>query len=115
MKDANGVLFVFNPEVKNQDKELDNWHKSFALPTKVRDSCMIVFAHRQGSQNKSTMPLQKPKMPKSFAKVKLCETSLEYGSDDFKVELDRLVENIVITRREAEENQILDGSSSSHN
>lgn len=112
MKDANGILFVFNPDVKNQEKELEAWHKGFTPSTRIRDSCMLVFAHRQGAQNKSTMPQQKPKFPKQFAKIKFCETTLEYGSDDFKVELDRLVENIVITRREAEENQILDGSSS---
>uniref|UniRef100_A0A7S1IVR6 Uncharacterized protein n=1 Tax=Eutreptiella gymnastica TaxID=73025 RepID=A0A7S1IVR6_9EUGL len=111
MKDANGILFVVNPEMKNCEKELENWHKSFVGPTRIRDACLLCFGHRQGTQNKSTMPQQKPKLPKQFAKIKFCETSLEYGSDDFKADLDRLVENIVITRREAEENQILDGSS----
>ena len=96
--------------MKNTEKDLENWHKSFVGPTRIRDPCMLCFGHRQGTQNKSTMPQQKPKLPKQFAKIKFCETSLEYGSDDFKADLDRLVENIVITRREAEENQILDGS-----
>ena len=49
MKDANGVLFVFNPEVKNQDKELDNWHKSFALPTKVKSEPTLGYGFDKGS------------------------------------------------------------------
>eukprot|EP00668_Euglena_longa_P011309 GGOE01013703.1.p1 GENE.GGOE01013703.1~~GGOE01013703.1.p1 ORF type:complete len:231 (-),score=69.58 GGOE01013703.1:158-766(-) len=110
MKDAHGILFVFNPDSKNCDRDLENWHKAFAIPTRARETCVLALALRQSSQEKA-IGAQKPKLPKCFGRAKVVEVSLEAGSEDFKGEIDRLIENIVITRREVEENQILDGSS----
>eukprot|EP01006_Ploeotia_vitrea_P023454 TRINITY_DN55947_c0_g2_i1.p1 TRINITY_DN55947_c0_g2~~TRINITY_DN55947_c0_g2_i1.p1 ORF type:complete len:200 (-),score=18.95 TRINITY_DN55947_c0_g2_i1:165-764(-) len=106
MKDANGIIFVFNPDIKNQEKELEMWHKSFAMPLKIKDHCCLVLAHYQQASVSKDMA---PKMPKNMAKIKVLETTLD-NPQQFRGEVDRLVENVVVTRRDAEEKQILEGA-----
>eukprot|EP01012_Entosiphon_sulcatum_P034163 TRINITY_DN43285_c0_g1_i1.p1 TRINITY_DN43285_c0_g1~~TRINITY_DN43285_c0_g1_i1.p1 ORF type:complete len:206 (-),score=44.15 TRINITY_DN43285_c0_g1_i1:50-667(-) len=109
MKDVGGIIFVFNPEMKNQERDLENWHQHFAIANKVKDQCCLVLAHKS-TPGQPQGP--KPKLTKPLMKIKMVETSLEAGQEgNFRAEVDRLVEAVVITRRETEENQILDGRS----
>ncbi|KAG5496389.1 hypothetical protein JKF63_02691 [Porcisia hertigi] len=114
---ADGIIFVFNPGLKNGEKELSLWHKTFAVnqseldsqgnfAIRVPDKHCLVFAHH------STLPAHSPgegmpPMPKGLEKIKVLETSLDYHSDNFKAAFDKLVESIVVTRMEAEEDEVL--------
>lgn len=114
---ADGIIFVFNPEVKNSEKELSLWHKTFAVnqseldaagnfAVRVPDKQCLVFAHH------STPPANAagtglPTMPKGLEKIKVLETSLDYHSDNFKAAFDKLVETIMVARMDAEEDEVL--------
>ncbi|CAJ1011461.1 putative Ras of Complex, Roc, domain of DAPkinase [Leishmania naiffi] len=114
---ADGIIFVFNPAVKNGERELSLWHKTFAVnqseldalgnfAIRVPDKHCLVFAHH------STFPSNVagdgvPSMPKGLEKIKVLETSLDYHSDNFKAAFDKLIESIVVSRMEAEEDEIL--------
>eukprot|EP01001_Neometanema_parovale_P010327 NODE_6562_length_837_cov_90.675070_g6326_i0.p1 GENE.NODE_6562_length_837_cov_90.675070_g6326_i0~~NODE_6562_length_837_cov_90.675070_g6326_i0.p1 ORF type:complete len:203 (-),score=42.58 NODE_6562_length_837_cov_90.675070_g6326_i0:170-778(-) len=108
MKESHGIIFVYNPDSKQHEKEIENWHKAFAVPTKMRNENCLVLAHRKEPSENAIGP--KPKLSgKGLSKVKLVESSLDRG-DIVRGEIDRLVENIVISRRETEENLILNST-----
>ncbi|KAK7195792.1 ADP-ribosylation factor family/Miro-like protein/50S ribosome-binding GTPase [Novymonas esmeraldas] len=114
---ADGIIFVFNPAIKNGEKELSLWHKTFAVnqseldaagnfAVRVADGHCLVFAHH------STLPTTAagdgiPAMPKGLEKIRVLETSLDYHSDNFKAAFDKLIESIAVARMEAEENEVL--------
>ncbi|KAG5470320.1 hypothetical protein LSCM4_03015 [Leishmania orientalis] len=114
---ADGIIFVFNPAVKNGEKELSLWHKTFAVnqseldahgnvAIRVQDKHCLVFAHH--STHPSNVAGEGlPPMPKGLEKIKVLETSLDYHSENFKAAFDKLVESIVVARMEAEEDEVL--------
>eukprot|EP01065_Artemidia_motanka_P017311 TRINITY_DN207_c0_g2_i1.p1 TRINITY_DN207_c0_g2~~TRINITY_DN207_c0_g2_i1.p1 ORF type:complete len:210 (+),score=55.39 TRINITY_DN207_c0_g2_i1:65-694(+) len=113
---AHGVIFVYNIENKSELGDLQRWHKKFCTPDGVgpgvscvtRDDHCMVFAHRS-SQPQGNLKPQKPKLPDRLGRLKYIATSLDYPSDgDWKKEFERLVERIVLHKREQEEQAILD-------
>lgn len=114
---ADGIIFVFNPAVKNGEMELSLWHKTFAInqseldaignfAVRVPDKHCLVFAHHSTPPTNAAGEAMPP-MPKGLEKVKVLETSLDYHSDNFKAAFDKLVESIVVARMEAEEDEVL--------
>lgn len=104
-KDTHGIIFVFNPAVKNQEKELELWYKSFAAPQQIPDEHCIIFAHRSQPAEEGA---QIPRVSGSLSRIpKTLETSLDFHPESFKEAFDRLVEKILATRREQEENRVL--------
>nr|CCC54299.1 conserved hypothetical protein [Trypanosoma vivax Y486] len=116
--DADGIIYVFNPEVKGAEKELLLWYKNFALDQtqldndnnfkkRVTDNHSLIFAHH------STVPVVAvgddaiPPMPKQLQGIRALQTSLDYQSDNFKEAFDTLVEQIVVSRLTAEEDELL--------
>lgn len=105
-KDAHGIIFVFNPAVKNQEKELELWYKSFAVPAQVQDEHCLIFAHRSQPSDDSNASI--PKVGGSLARIpRTLETSLDFHPESFKEAFDRLIEKIMAYRREQEENRVL--------
>lgn len=49
LKEAQGILFMFNPEARNSEKDIEFWYKSFV--TKIKDSCCLVFAHHRDEES----------------------------------------------------------------
>lgn len=97
-QDAHGILFVFNPEIAGQERELEFWYKSFGVDPDIPMAHCLIFAHHS-SAGEATIPRFAP--PLSTAKV--MHTSVDFYSEDFKNEFERLVEKILVTRREKEE------------
>lgn len=104
-KSADGIIFVMNPEVRNQEKELEFWHKSLAVPGSVPDKHCLIFCHHSAPPENSGNVI--PPMPKSLAGIRAMETSLDFQSDNFKEAFDKLVEQVVRTRRDEEEEAAL--------
>ena len=47
MKDADAVLFVYNP---SQEKELEMWYKTFVKDKKnISDDCCLIFTHKKSA------------------------------------------------------------------
>lgn len=106
-KNVDGIVFVMNPEVRNQEKELEMWHKAFAAPAAVPDKHCLVFCHHSSPPEFAVGSNAVPPMPKTLQNIRALETSLDFQSDNFKEAFDKLVEQIVQSRREAEEEAAL--------
>jgi hypothetical protein len=104
--DADAIIFVVNPEVPNQEKELELWYKNFALPAKIPEKLCLCFVHHSSPPSRTGMDAI-PQMPKSLANVRCLETSLDFQSDNFKEAFDQLVAGVLKYRREKEENAML--------
>jgi Rab family protein len=104
---ADGIIFVMNPEVKNQERELEFWHKSFAVPAEIPAKHCLIFCHHSAPPEAAVGDKAVPPMPKSLSGIKALETSLDFQSDNFKEAFDKLVEQIILSRREAEEESAL--------
>ena len=105
--EADGIIFVMNPEVRNQEKELEFWYKTFAGPSEVADEHCLVFCHHSTPPNEAVGANAIPRMPKTLMRCQTFETSLDYQSDDFKQAFERLVESVLKARREKDENNLL--------
>lgn len=104
---ADGIIFVINPEIRNQEKELELWHKSFAAPRELPDKHCLIFCHHSTSPEIAVGANAIPQMPQSLAGIRPMETSLDFQSDNFKEAFEKLVETVLLSRREAEENAVL--------
>lgn len=102
-QNADAVIFVMNPEVRNQEKELELWYKSFAQPAGVPDKHCLVFCHHSSPPENSAIP----QMTGSLRNIRVLETSLDFQSDNFKEAFDKLIETVLSSRREAEEEAAL--------
>lgn len=106
-KNADGIIFVMNPEVRNQEKELEMWHKAFAVPSNIPDKHCLVFCHHSSPPENAVGAAAVPAMPNALRNIRPLETSLDFQSDNFKEVFDRLVETIVQSRKDAEEEAAL--------
>ncbi|EAN83652.1 hypothetical protein C3747_120g56 [Trypanosoma cruzi] len=115
---ADGIIYVFNPEVRGAEKELVLWHKNFALDqdkldernnfkVRVPDKHSLVFSHHSSMPELAVGDNAIPSLPKQLRGVRAIETSLDYQSGNFKEAFDAMVEQIVVSRIVAEEDEIL--------
>lgn len=50
MKDSNGVVIVFNPDVPNHLKEIEMWYSMFISSQGLQDGqCLLIAHHKPGS------------------------------------------------------------------
>lgn len=50
MKDCNGVVIVFNPDVPSHLKEIETWHSMFISSQSLQESqCLLIAHHKPGS------------------------------------------------------------------
>ncbi len=106
-KGADAIIFVMNPEIRNQERELEMWHKAFAVPANVPEKHCLVFCHHSSPPENAVGANAVPQMPRVLQNVRAMETSLDFQSDNFKDAFDKLVEQVLSTRREAEEEAAL--------
>lgn len=116
-READAIIFVFNPAVKNSEKELALWHKKFAVSQdeldekgnyalRVQDAQCLIFAH-YSEEPQRVGPSNLPPMPKGMEKIRVLETSVDYHSDNYKEAFDKLVESVIVCRMNAEEEEVL--------
>ena len=65
LKDAHGVVLVYDPSVKTQEKEVENWYKAYVTPLKLKDEQVVLFAHSHDPSAKSRL-LQPPRALEQF-------------------------------------------------
>ena len=106
-KNADAIIFVVNPEIPNQEKELELWHKSFAVPAKIPEKHCLVFAHHSTPPDNAVGVNAIPPLPKCVANCRALETSLDFTSDSFKEAFEGLISTVIASRREAEENALI--------
>jgi len=104
-KNTNGIIFVYNPNIKAHEKQLENWYLHFGKG--MKDKQCIVFAHEKpntGSQGRS-------KLGGSLARINAINTNLEEDPDFVRDEFKKYLTNVVThlnERRDQEELSIIE-------
>lgn len=103
-QDCDGVLMVFNPDEKGQEKDIEMWFKTFVLNKNLKhDTQCALFAHRSSPGDR----VSKIKISKNLVKVPIAQTSVDYEAETITTEFDKLLANCYLQRRESEESAIL--------
>lgn len=105
---ADGVIILYNPDAKNQEKEISNWHTRFVATQNLKDSHVLIFAHDTSGSEGAAKP--KLKLPKALQRIPLVNTSLENDPEAIKNEFDALLVRIAkdeLEKREDEEDSIM--------
>ncbi len=57
MKDSNGVVIVFNPDVPSHLKEVETWYSTFMSSQGLQEAqCLLIAHHKPGSGTDTTRP-----------------------------------------------------------
>lgn len=103
-KNTDGIVFVFDPTIETQKKELENWYLHFAKGKGVTVEQCIVFArHKSGSTEKATLG-------GTLNDVKLINSNVDDDPDSTHKHFQSFLRNVVIysnARREKEELSII--------
>ena len=70
--DATGVVLVYDPTIKEQEKDIELWYKSYVNRLHLKDAQVLVFAHTASSGGRSTY-----QAPRSLDKFKFLNTTLD--------------------------------------
>ncbi|XP_033627965.1 intraflagellar transport protein 22 homolog [Asterias rubens] len=76
MKDANGVVIVYNPDVPTHERELDMWYSHFVVQQALRETNCLIMGHVKPSAKNLTV-----QMPSSMSKVQHVQTNLEEDAE----------------------------------
>ncbi|XP_028396898.1 intraflagellar transport protein 22 homolog isoform X2 [Dendronephthya gigantea] len=105
-KDANGILFVYNPDNTNHGKQLETLYVHFVQEQGLRDSqCMLFAHHKPGTNNKA-----RSQIPSYLSKIPCVQTNLEDDSDMVKQKFNDLLSILLrnwTDRRDQEELSIM--------
>uniref|UniRef100_A0A8C2EB64 Intraflagellar transport protein 22 homolog n=1 Tax=Cyprinus carpio TaxID=7962 RepID=A0A8C2EB64_CYPCA len=105
MKDASGVVIVFNPDVPSHLKEVETWHSTFISSQGLQDAqCLLIAHHKPGSGAGTTRPTLAPQLNK----LPLIHSILEEESEDVRQEFHKYLGNVM---RMLSENQEQEGLS----
>eukprot|EP00762_Andalucia_godoyi_P003715 ANDGO_08641.mRNA.1 Intraflagellar transport protein 22 len=102
---CDGVLLVFNPDDKGQEKDVETYFRYFVQGPDLRlESQTALFAHRQAPP---AQRVQKIKISKALVKVPIAQTSVDYDVDTLTIEFDKFLASCYAVKREKDETAIL--------
>lgn len=102
MKDSNGVIVVFNPDVPNHLKEIETWHSMFISSQAFQDSqCLLMAHHKPGSGADNG----RPSLASHLNRLPLVHSNLEEEPEDVRRAFRKYLENIVHTLSESREQE----------
>ncbi|XP_067649603.1 intraflagellar transport protein 22 homolog [Haliotis asinina] len=102
-RDAIGVIFVFNPDEANHDKELDTWYSYFVEQQGLREYQSIVFAHHKPQ----TSDQERVQLSASFSKIKTVHTNIEEDAEGVRQEFYRFLGTLVTAMTDKQEEEEL--------
>jgi hypothetical protein len=103
---AHGIIFVCNIDEPGSEKKLDLYAKHLMDPQKVPATHCVVFAHhsRAPGDDQGASPARAPPLPRTLTTCRgIFETSLDGKGENMTDLFERLVEQILHTRRLEEE------------
>jgi len=71
LRDAHGVIMVYDPTVKTQEKDIELWHKAFVHGMNLPDGQIMLFSHAPGGQRGLVQP------PRALDRFTHLSTSLD--------------------------------------
>ncbi|KAK6192530.1 hypothetical protein SNE40_003980 [Patella caerulea] len=105
-RDVNGIIFVYNPDQSNHDKELEYLYSYFVEQGALKESQCIVFSH---VKPRSSGALQS-ELPSSFSRIATVQTNLEEDGEAVRDALNKFLATLVAAlsdKREEEELSII--------
>jgi len=76
LRDAQGVVLVYDPTIKEQEKEIEVWYKSFAVSLGLKPEQHLLFAHQQSAVGR----VQNYQASRKLDQLRFMNTTLD--SDD---------------------------------
>ena len=71
LREAHGVVMVFDPTIKEQEKDIEKWYKTYTARLGLKDGAIMVFAH-SASGSRSTY-----QAPRTLDKFTFLNTTLD--------------------------------------
>ncbi|XP_076344376.1 intraflagellar transport protein 22 homolog [Tachypleus tridentatus] len=106
LKDANGIIFVYNPDMRNIQNEMDMWYSHFVQGQGLKDSHCVVFCRQQPGRPRG----HSSQLSSLFTRVSWVQSNIEDNAEfvrqEFTTFLQRLLNNIS-DRRDQEELNIM--------
>eukprot|EP00105_Crassostrea_gigas_P028405 XP_011450045.1 PREDICTED: intraflagellar transport protein 22 homolog [Crassostrea gigas] len=105
-KDTNGVIFVYNPDQPNHDKDLENWYNYFVENQNIKESACIIFAHHKPGGNER----EKSVLSDTFKKIATIHTNIDEDGDSLRNEFMNYLTQLMAAmtdKREQEELSIM--------
>ena len=72
LRETQGVVLVYDPTIKEQEKDIELWYKTFVSPLGLRDGQILVFAHQAGQIGASSY-----QAPRALENFKFANTTLD--------------------------------------
>ncbi|XP_021018764.1 intraflagellar transport protein 22 homolog [Mus caroli] len=104
MKDAHGVVIVFNADIPSHLKEIEMWYSCFVQQQFLQDShCMLVAHHKPGSGGeRGSLALCKHPGLSSPA---LVHSNLEEDPEEVRVEFIKYLKSIINSMSESRDRE----------
>ncbi|XP_067263059.1 intraflagellar transport protein 22 homolog [Chanodichthys erythropterus] len=102
MKDSNGVVIVFNPDVPSHLKEIETWHNTFIYSQGLLEpQCLLIAHHKPGSRADTNHPPLAPQLNK----LPLIHSNLEEDPEDVRQEFHKYLGNVMRMLSEKQERE----------
>ncbi|XP_052225556.1 intraflagellar transport protein 22 homolog isoform X2 [Dreissena polymorpha] len=105
-KDTTGIIFVYNPDQPNHDKELENWHNFFIEEQGIKETSCCVFAHHKPSSPER----EKSQLSQCFSNIPVVHTNIEEEGESVRNEFSQFLAKLTVAmsdKREQEELSIM--------
>ncbi|XP_049643840.1 intraflagellar transport protein 22 homolog [Suncus etruscus] len=102
MKDAQGVVIVFNAHVPSHLKEIESWYSCFVQQQLMRDSqCLLVAHYKSGSGGDRSIPPLAPPLNK----LKLVHSCLEEDPEEIRTEFVKYLKSVISSISESRDRE----------
>ncbi|XP_076962183.1 intraflagellar transport protein 22 homolog isoform X2 [Callospermophilus lateralis] len=92
MKDAHGVVIVFNADMPSHLKEIEMWYSCFVHQQLLQDTqCLLIAHHKPGSGGDTGSPSLSPPL----SKLKLVHSNLEEDPEEIRMEFTKYLKSVV--------------------
>eukprot|EP00771_Trimastix_marina_P002625 gnl/Trimastix_PCT/3767.p1 GENE.gnl/Trimastix_PCT/3767~~gnl/Trimastix_PCT/3767.p1 ORF type:complete len:204 (-),score=28.33 gnl/Trimastix_PCT/3767:25-636(-) len=109
-QNVDACVFVFNPDARGQERELEIWYRAFGMTCHLRDTQCLIFAHH--AQPYGTAP-PKPRLSKILSRLPLYHTSVESDGPVIREQFNNLIQRatvVAMEKQDAEERRIMGNS-----
>ncbi|XP_063969698.1 intraflagellar transport protein 22 homolog [Lytechinus pictus] len=101
MKDASGVVIVYNPDQASHERELDTWYNHFITQQGLKDSQCIIFGHHRPNTSQAV----RVQISSNMTRVNHVQTNLEDESDQVRADFNLFLSKVLgaISKRQDQE------------
>jgi len=101
------IVYVYDALSVGQDKDLEEWHRWFGQTIGLKDSQVLIMAHKKEDKKP---PKSSTSKSSSLAGLRMVSTTLEENQSNIKDYFDRFLEQVAIAatqKRQNEEDSLL--------